>query len=270
MGGLLESIKRSYPVAVVERFFALELLDKTFALAAQVFVALLPLVIVIVSLFTSNDTSIVAEQIIDRFGLVGAASVAVRNLFTMPDHTQAISWLAIIISLISAFSLSRRLSRTYALIFRLTPLPPLQYWRALVWIGLQVVMLIGASFFRDVARTHGWTLWLMSLIALLGLWVLGDYLGYRLLVPTLQRSIMYPSICLAVIGRVGIAIWAGLYMPATLSNQANQFGAIGVTFSLFTYFLVAVAVLLLAPLLVVVWRDRHAGLAHPVSEEQAP
>lgn len=260
MGNLLEWLKRSYPFAVARRFFELELLDRSFALSAQVFVALLPIVIVIVSLFAVDGAAVVADQIIERLGLVGAATAAVRTLFSSPDGEMAISWFAILLSLISAFSLSRRLARAYAAIFGLPPLPRGQSWRGLVWIGLQVIVLLGASYLRAIYRDYGWFASTLAVIALLALWFGADYAGYRLLVPALRRATLIPAAAMGVVGHIGLSAWAAIYMPATLSNQALQFGPIGVTFSLFTFFLAAVVVILVAPLLVVVWQDRRAGI----------
>lgn len=257
MSTLLAWVERSYPYAVVRRFFELELLDRSFALAAQVFVALLPIVIVVVSLFTADGSQLVAQQIIDRFGLAGAATVAVRDLFGTPGGEMAISWLAIIISFLSAFSLSRRLARTYAAMFRMPPLPRSKSWHGLVWIALQIVVLLGTSYLRDVYRTYGIGLSLAAVVGLLAFWFSADIAGYRLLVPTLPRRTLVPAAICSVVGRIGLSVWAGIYMPATLSNQAVQFGPLGVTFSLFTFFLAGVMVLLVAPLLVVVWQDRR-------------
>jgi hypothetical protein len=83
---------------------------------------MLPLIIVIVSVTLDPDSDFIPSQISDRFGLEGAADVSVRQLFTAPGPERAISWLAVIMSLLSAFSLSRRLSRTYGLIFGLPSL----------------------------------------------------------------------------------------------------------------------------------------------------
>ena len=49
-------------------------------------------------------------------------------------------------------------------------------------------------------------------------------------------------------------------MPRTLESQAQQFGPIGVTFSLFTLILVGVVVMLVAPLLVAVFDQRKRGV----------
>jgi len=68
-----ETIKRwadlafaTYPGAVFRRFFALQLLDKSFGLAAQVFIALLPLLIGIVSLVMHSNTQVIGEGMTNR------------------------------------------------------------------------------------------------------------------------------------------------------------------------------------------------------------
>ena len=252
----------SYPGAVVRRFFALELLDRSFALAAQAFVALLPLVIVVVSAFVTNSAEAIADSIGDRFGLDVAARAALRVLFEHPG-TATISWLAILISLLSAFSLSRRLARTYAVIFDVSPLPRNKSWHGLVWIVLQISLFVGASMLRDLRAGGGPFLAGVAIGGLLALWFAADVAGLRLLVPSAPVRLVMVSSALSSLGRVLIAAWAAIYMPASLSQQAAQYGPIGVTFSIFTYILVGVLAYLIAPLLVTSWvrwrAERAAG-----------
>jgi hypothetical protein len=54
-------------------------------------------------------------------------------------------------------------------------------------------------------------------------------------------------------------------MSRSLDQQAQQYGPIGVTFSLFTYILVAVFVYVGAPLLVTTWQSWRTGKALPVA-----
>lgn len=254
--GVGERVRRwfdaSYPAALLRRFFALELLDRSFALAAQAFVALLPLVIVVVSAFVADSADVIANSIGDRFGLDEAARTALRVLFDHPG-TAAISWLAILISLLSAFSLSRRLARTYAVIFEVAPLPRGKSWHGLVWIVLQVTLFVGASLLRDLRSGSGVILATTAIVGLLVLWFLADVAGLRLLVPAAPVRMVAASAVVSSLGRAGIAVWAYLYMPRSLSSQADQYGPIGVTFALFTYILVGVLVYLAAPLIVTTW-----------------
>ena len=247
----------SYPAAVVRRFFDLEILDRSFGLAAQAFVALLPLVIVVVSAFVTDSADAMAESLGNRFGLDTAARTAIRVLFEHPG-VAAISWLAVLISLLSAFSLSRRLSRTYAAIFEVTPLPRSQSWHGLVWVALQVVLLVASSMLRNLRADNGPAVAVVLVIGLFVVWFAIDVAGLRLLVPTVEIRLVLATAAVANVGRFGLGIWATLYMPKSLSAQAAQYGPIGVTFAIFTYLLAAVLVYLAAPLIVTTWVRRRA------------
>ncbi len=172
------------------------------------------------------------------------------------DHpgTAAISWLAILISLLSAFSLSRRLARTYAVIFEVAPLPRGKSWHGLVWIVLQVTLFVGASLLRDLRSGSGVILATTAIVGLLVLWFARGRRGtHGCWCPAAPVRMVVASAVVSSLGRAGIAVWAYLYMPRSLSSQADQYGPIGVTFALFTYILVGVLVYVVAPLIVTTW-----------------
>jgi len=257
---VLEWIRKSYPVAVFRRFFELELLDRSFGLAAQAFVALLPLVILIVAVFAGSDGSVIANQLIERFGLEGAAADAVSSLFDSPAPTFVISWTALFITSYSAFSLSRKLSRTYGAIFQIPSLLPKQLGRGMAWVLLQVVMFAISAGLRNLWRDSDLAVGLLAGFATFIFWLLTEYAGIRLLVPSINARLLVPAAILSSIGHMGIIVWAAVYMPRTLQTQAEQFGPIGVTFSLFTLILVGVVVMLVAPLLVGVYAQRKSAV----------
>ena len=93
---LRDRILASYPAVLIRRFFDLELLDRSFGLAAQAFVAILPLVIVVMSVLFSDGGEVIASSISDRFGLAGAARNAITALFTSSDQQRTIYWVAIL------------------------------------------------------------------------------------------------------------------------------------------------------------------------------
>ena len=78
-----------------------------------------------------------------------------------------------------------------------------------------------------------------------------------LLVPTVALRLAVASAVVASLGRLGVSAWSALYMPHALSEQAAQYGPIGVTFSIFTYLLAGALVYTIAPLLVVTWTRRR-------------
>jgi hypothetical protein len=136
-----------------------------------------------------------------------------------------------------------------------------------VWIALQVTLFIVASLLRDLREGNGIGVAILAGAGLLVLWFAADVAGLRLLVPLAPRRMIAASAAVSSLGRAGIAVWAYIYMPASLSQQANQYGPIGVTFAIFTYILAGVLVYLLAPLLVTTWALWRADrVAPPVSE----
>ena len=260
-----DRILASYPAVLIRRFFDLELLDRCFGLAAQAFVAILPLVIVAMSVLFSDGGEVIASSISDRFGLAGAARNAIKALFTSSDQQRTIYWVAILFSFISAFSLSRRLSRVYASIFGAPRLRRTQTWRGLIWIVVQVLLLVVASWLRDRRNDAGFWTTLLLVMGLLVVWFAADVAGLRLLVPTVRLPLIAASAVVSGIGRLGIAIWAAVYMPRSLESQAQQYGPIGVTFAIFTYLLAAALVYVCAPLIVTTWISWREGTPAPES-----
>jgi len=206
----------------------------------------------VVSTFVTDSAQAISDSLGDRFGLDQIAREAVRLLFQHPG-TATLSWLAVLISLLSAFSLARRLARAYAAIFDVPPLPRSKTWHGLVWIVLQVGLMIVASMLRDVRSGAGVGVAVLASVGLLVLWFGADVLALRLLVPAAPRRLVLASAALSSVGRALMGAWAFVYLSRSLENQANQFGPIGVTFGIFTYLLVAALVYLVAPLLVTTW-----------------
>ncbi len=122
-------------------------------------------------------------------------------------------------------------------------------------------LFIAASNLRDLYRSHGGWVEALAVLGLLGTWFLVDWAGVRLLVPAASNRIVLVSAVVSGAGRLGVTAWAAVYMPAALSEQAAQYGPIGVTFAIFTYLLVNVVVYVGAPLLVTTWSQWRSARA---------
>ena len=96
---------------LVARIGQLELLDRSYTLAAQTFVTLLPLILAIASALASPGSNLVAQEFIKRFGLVGAAAKSVEELIQV--RSEGIYWIGLALTLYAAFTLSKRASRAY-------------------------------------------------------------------------------------------------------------------------------------------------------------
>ncbi|MGL5248430.1 MAG: hypothetical protein ACRC8U_09570, partial [Brooklawnia sp.] len=76
---------------LVARVGQLELLDRAYTLAAQSFVAIFPLILALAAGMTAPGSNVVAEEVIRRFGLAGAAAQAVEDLIVV--RAEGFYWL---------------------------------------------------------------------------------------------------------------------------------------------------------------------------------
>jgi len=243
---------------LVARIGQLELLDRAYTLAAQSFVALFPLVLAIAAAVAAPGSNVVAEEVIKRFGLAGAAARAVQDLIEV--RTEGVYWLGLVLTAYAAFTLSKRASRAYNAVWGTPQLPVRAQWRALVWIAVQLLLVLMVTELRSVFKTSGVALALLVAALIIAVWFAAEVFTQTLLTrrQVARRRILLAA-CFATVGRFGIVVWSSLFLTPSITRQAEAYGPIGVVFALFTGLLVYWAVLLGATLLAAVITDPDVG-----------
>ena len=236
----------------------LELLDRSYTLAAQTFVTLLPLILAVATALSSPGSNLVAQEFIKRFGLVGAAAKSVEELIQV--RSEGIYWIGLALTLYAAFTLSKRASRAYNAVWGSPQLPIRDQWRSLVWILVQLVLILMVTELRGVARDSGPVLALLAGAVIIVVWAGAEVLTQTLLTRghVVRRRILLAAV-FATIGRLGIVVWSGLFLTKSMVRQAEAYGPIGVVFALFTGLLVYWVVLLGSTLLAAVLTDPDVG-----------
>jgi membrane protein len=211
------------------RFIELEGFDRGMALAGQAFAALLPLLIVI-SALSPDDGRDVTDTLIEEFRLSGSAADALSTALARPTGPESgVSVLSFAILAISALSFTRAMQRLYVRAWRLPKLGVRGNvwglaWLAafVVWTSLQPVLieLFDGIVAFVVAEALATGLWLMTP------WVL---VGGRL--PWLR---LLPQAVLTAFGLLCVSIAAAVYAPRAISSASQDFGVIGVAFTLLT------------------------------------
>ena len=243
---------------LVARVGQLELLDRAYTLAAQSFVALFPLILAIAAAVASPGSNVVAEEIIKRFGLAGAAAKAVQDLIVV--RTQGAYWLGLLLTVYAVITLSKRASRAYNAVWGTPQLPVRSQWRALVWIVVQLLLIVLVTELRGVVRAAGPVLALLTASLILMVWFAAEAFTQGLLTRGLvARRRILVSASFATVGRLGILVWSAIFLTPSIIRQAESYGPIGVVFALFTGLLVYWAVLLGATLLAAVITDPDVG-----------
>jgi membrane protein len=212
--------------AMLQRLFDLEIVDRSLAVGAQAFSALIPLLIVLAG-WGTRDGSSLADALINRFGLDGDGAEAVRRAFTAPGTGTGITVAGAVLVVVSALSFTRALQRLFE---RTWELPP-RGWRATRW-GLIWVASFAAywALFPVVSDVFGGPLrWIVALSGTFGFWLLTPYLLLAGRIPW-RRLVLQGA--LTALGMTIVAAGGAIYAPRAMSAAAEEFGSIGVAFTL--------------------------------------
>jgi membrane protein len=225
------------------RFLAVQGVDRAMALAAQAFSALIPLLIVYSAVVSRGEGSRFADQVIERFELEGASARTVQQAFTSSQTVEdSISVIGVLLLIVSALSFTRGMQRLYEGAFGLPSLGMRNTKWGLLWLGVLVLYtsvrpsvahLFDAEAFEIAA----------SLALAAGAWVVTPYL---LLGRRLGWKPLLPVALLSAIGMTALAASSVIWLPRTLASSADQFGLIGVAFTMLAWLVAAAFVLVAA------------------------
>jgi len=212
----------------VEPLLRFNFIDRSLALGAQAFGALIPLMIVIEAA-QPGKTSL-ADDLITRFRLSGAAADSLRAAFATPTDQVTITALSVLLLIVSTLSFTRRLQRLYEESWSLPSRGLKGSGWGLAWIAaLTVYVELHPALDKFI---NGISSVFVSLIGSLFIGLLTPYLllgrrvgGQRLL---LQAS-------LTAVGLTALGVWTAIYMPGAIGSSASAYGAIGVAFALLTW-----------------------------------
>ncbi|MGV1005382.1 MAG: hypothetical protein ACOYEV_11600 [Candidatus Nanopelagicales bacterium] len=222
MRGLLTRDRLRY---LLSRFRQLELLDRSYQLAAQFFVALIPLTLAVTAIVTDSDSAI-AKDVIRRGHLSDTAAEVVISLFR--SDAGQVYWWGLALVRFSVFSLARRVARAYSLIWQTPQLPASQLWRAAAWIALTIISFwlltdprrpaqLGSGSCGSERRRHD-----RGVVRGVVRGVADQSLAADARPSALHRIALAAS--LTALGHLGFAIWAYFYLIMSLSRQAEMYG----------------------------------------------
>ena len=217
------------------RFVAIQGIDRAMALGAQAYTALIPLLIVYVSLLPRADNEDFADVMIKEFELSGSTAASFKRAFAPAGEVESsVTALGVALLIVSALSFTRGMQRLYEGVFDLAKLGIRNTPRAVLWLLVVTLFVALRPLALDVIP-GGWLHAAATLALSTLLWLLTPYLllGRRV---SWQR--LLPGALLTAIGMAGVGVWAVIWMPHTLATSARQFGVIGIGFALLTYLVV--------------------------------
>lgn len=224
-------------LATARRFVALEFFDRSLAIAAQMLVAFIPLVLALTSV-VADDTA-VAEEIIRRLGLTGASVQLVQVLFNtdaLPDDSSGMATISLFFLLISLYLFGKRVRHLYERAYDLPAGSARQEWRNLWWVCLLAIYVLVSGFLRNLGFEWGapWS-YLTVIATYILLFGFCWWTPRFLLAKRLSWRHALPSAITASIGLVGVGIWSVIWLPEIIVNNAERYGGIGITFGIFAW-----------------------------------
>jgi membrane protein len=224
------------------RFVAVQGIDRSMAIAAYAYSALIPLLVVYSSVISRGDSSRFGDTLVRRFGLSDGAAVSVHEAFAPAGAVESgVTALSVALLLVSALSFTRGLQRLYELAFGLPTRGIRNTKWGLLWIAVVCLLTIVRPWvlggLDGALETVG------SLVVSLALWLVTPYM---LLGRRVRWLRLLPGATLSALGMAGIGIWSVIWMPHTISSSASHYGVIGVGFALLTWLFVVAVVIVVA------------------------
>jgi membrane protein len=229
--------------AWLDRFIDVAGVDRSMALAAQAFSALIPLIIVGSAIVPRGDGESAADGIIERFDLTGATAQSVREAFTSSQTVEdSISALGVLLLLVSALSFTRGMQRLYEGCYGLSNLGMKNTRLGLVWLA----MLAGYSAIQQPLAGLIEADWLRIVVALTlaaAAWTVTPYLLLGKRMPWLP---LLPGATLTAVGMTAFGASSIIWFPRTMATSAEQFGVMGVAFAMLSWLVAASFVIVIA------------------------
>ena len=213
---------------LVDPLLRFNLIDRSLALGAQAFGALIPLVIVLESVQPGDDS--MAADLVERFDLRGNSAEVVNEVFATTEGQSTVTLFSVLLLVVSVLSFTRRLQRLYEETWEFEQRGVRGTGWGLVWLAsFAAYVSLHPLLDELVPRRTG------VLFSLAGAFAIGLFTPYLLLARRLHWRRLVLQGALTAAGLAGLGIWSAIYMPRAIESSAEAYGSIGVAFALLTW-----------------------------------
>ncbi|MFD3924946.1 YhjD/YihY/BrkB family envelope integrity protein [Streptomyces sp. NPDC058614] len=230
-----QEIPRRTPVIgrMLGRLISVNWMEASARLAAQTFLAALPLLIVLAAFAPKAVKDVLVDSVQALLGEDAPVDDIEETFAAQGGTKDTYGAVGVLVTLISATALSRALQKVCE---RCWDLPKagarMAAWRWLVWLlGWMAAVLFQAPL-RHGFGGGTWFGLLLSLVTAVLLWWWTQHL---LLGARIDWMPLLPGAVLAGVGMVTFVQVSGVFMPATLERSTDQFGSLGYVFTVLSW-----------------------------------
>ena len=237
----------------LRRFLDVEGTLQATVLAAQAFTSLIPF-LVVGAAFGPGDSDL-SDRIIDRFDLSGSAARSVEQLFNDSGQVEsAVTWLSIIILILSALSFTRALQRMYQRAYGTGPTSWKEGWRGLAWLAAFAAWIVVSSPLRGALEDVGGLVFAIALSTALGfvIWLITP----RILLGRVDWRHLLPGATLSAVLAALLTAASGIYIPILMTWSADRYGLIGIAFTFQSWLLASAFVIVIGAVVGAVTSER--------------
>lgn len=238
---LRADVERRFPVVaeLTNRLLSANLLDAGTRLAAQAFLASVPLLFAVGAFAPEGMREQLRESLQVVFGLSGHVDQQVREVLggaSDKSLRETTGVIGLVMTVISATGFSRAMARVCQRAWLLpSAKTTIAAWRWVAWLLalLLVVFLIG-----PVHNGFGAGRWLgipLTFVVAVGVWLWTQHL---LLVGRVGWLLLAPGAVLAAVATTALSMTATLYMPTALNRALEEYGALGLVLTLLSWLIV--------------------------------
>lgn len=213
---------------LVDPLLRVNLVDRSLALGAQAFGAVIPLMIVLQS--AQPGARSMASDLIERFDLEGDTAQVMREAFAASEGQTSITVFSVLVLVVSVLSFTRRLQRLYEETWGFEQRGLRGTGSGLAWLAFFAAYVTLHPALDQVLPRRA-----AVIVSLAGAFVLGLLTPYLLLGRRLAWRRLVLQAALTAVGLAGLGTWSALYMPRAIESSASAFGSIGVAFAMLTW-----------------------------------
>jgi membrane protein len=226
--------------AIAERLIAVRIVESSIVLAAQAFLALFPLILVVSAVVPRDVSTGLVNELRSRYGVSGSSAGALQSILVDRGALQqSLSVLSFLLVIGSATAFTRALQRVYQNAWGLPKLGPRGLWRGFAWLAGLVIYLAIIGLVAHLIH-HGGVLAPVSTVLGFAMWWWTPFL---LLGGRVRARALIPAAVLITAAQLTAGLVSSSIVPRTIRSNESSYGPIGAVFAFQSWLVIIMGLL---------------------------